>query len=54
MNAQISFFSLLPVLLLGGVGDGGKKIRGELCINIVGLALSHRCNGGSVSQNFEL
>ena len=48
------FFSLLPVLLLGGVGDGGKKIRGELCINIVGLALNHRCNGGSVSQNFEL
>ena len=46
------FFSLLPLLLLGEVG--GKKIRGELCINIVGLALNHRCNGGSVSQNFEL
>ena len=46
------FFSLLPVLLLGEVG--AKKIRGELCINKVGLALNHRCNGGSVSQNFEL
>ena len=40
------------MLLLGEVG--GKKIRGELCINKVGLALNHRCNGGSVSQNFEL
>ena len=32
-----------------------KKIRGELCINKVGLALNHRCNAGRSAKtlNFD-